>query len=40
MSMPDSKIIKNSAKIPSGMQIKTRLAKGELISRVEESKKE
>ena len=35
MTMPDSRIIKDNAKVKSGTQIKTRLAKGELISRVE-----
>jgi len=35
MTMPDSKIIKDSAKAKTGAQIKTRLAKGELISRIE-----
>ena len=35
MTMPDSKIMKDSAKAETGAQIKTRLAKGELISRIE-----
>ena len=35
MTMPDSKIMKDSAKAKTGAQIKTRLAKGELISRIE-----
>ena len=35
MTMPDSKIMKDSTRAKTGAQIKTRLAKGELISRIE-----
>ena len=35
MTMPDARIIKDNTKAQSGTRIKTRLAKGELISRVE-----
>ena len=35
MTMPGSKIIKDSSKAKGGMRIKTRLAKGELTSRIE-----
>ena len=35
MTMPDSKIMKDSARAKTGAQIKTRLAQGELISRIE-----